>query len=85
VLAQGPYWTGSVSYYPKVIKAVFLTGRFIPGFSFLDPRFERFVFEYLILGSSFLGPRSLIFVPVAVGRVAADTCLYWLRGVRLSV
>ena len=67
MLAQGPYWTGSVSYYPKVIKAVFLTGRFIPGFSFLDPRFERFVFEYLILGFSFLdvlflGPRFWVLV-----------------------
>jgi hypothetical protein len=72
----------------------FVAGSFVPGFSFLYPRFGRLLLGVLLLDPRswilvfgcfldilFLDPRSWRFVLVhgGVGRIAADSGLHWLQ------
>jgi hypothetical protein len=73
----------------RLVAGCFVPGRIALGYSFLDSCFRR-----LVSGSSFLDPRFwflfflvprfFIFIPGIVGRYAADSCLYWLRSMRLG-
>jgi hypothetical protein len=79
---------GPVGYYPKVLKGVLLTGRFVSRFWILVPGSSFWVFYCWPFCSWVLVPGVLvsgILVPGAIGREATDSCLYWLTGYGLRV